>query len=238
MTFNLTQLSSRHTRDMPAGKQAKNIWAYFVTRLLKHIQVGSLSVILPGGARLESHAVHTEQHATVIIHDVAALRRLILGGSIGFSESYISGHWTSPDLPGLIEILALNGETLFGRLRGSAPLWLMNYILHRLKRNSRQGSKNNISYHYDLGNDFYQKWLGSDMIYSSAIFAGEGDDLDQAQKRKMNRIIDLLDISEQSSVLEIGCGWGALSRYIAENKKSRVHGMTLSKQQLSDFQLM
>jgi cyclopropane-fatty-acyl-phospholipid synthase len=238
MTFNLTQRGSRHTHDMRLGKQTKNIWAYFLARLLNHIQVGSLSVIMPDGARIESHTIHTDQHATIIIHDLAALRKLILGGSIGFSESYIAGHWTSPELPRLIEILALNGETLSARLRGSAPARITNYILHRLKRNSRRGSKSNIRYHYDLGNDFYQKWLGSAMIYSSAIFADDDDDLDRAQTRKMNRIIDLLDISEDQSVLEIGCGWGALSRYIAENKKSRVHGITLSKQQLSYAQNM
>lgn len=70
------------------------------------------------------------------------------------------------------------------------------------------------------------------MIYSSAIYMQDGDDLEQAQKRKMARITELLDVSDHDRVLEIGCGWGALSRYVAECKKVHIHGITLSTQQL------
>ncbi len=171
-------------------------------------------------------------HASIHIRDAAALRNLLLGGALGFSESYIQGHCSSPDLPVFIEILALNGETLATRLRGSSPTRNMNYLRHRLRRNSRRGSRYNIRYHYDLGNDFYAKWLGPDMIYSSAIYMRARDDLEQAQKRKMTRITELLDVSDHDRVLEIGCGWGALSRYVAECKKVHIHGITLSTQQL------
>jgi len=204
-----------------------------VEGLLKQIRVGSIAIILPDGTRLQSEMAHPDLHATIVVHEPSALRKLILGGSIGFSESFIAGDWESPDLSKLIEILALNGEILAGRLGGSPPMRAANYLLHRLKRNSRQGSKKNIRYHYDLGNDFYAKWLDPDMIYSSAIYTNCGEDLAQAQRNKIARIVDLLDLSEQQSVLEIGCGWGALSRYIAEEKKARVHGITLSNQQLS-----
>lgn len=232
MTFNLTQRDHRRTGGALSWKRAKNIWPYLISGFLNHVHVGSISVILPDGKRIETHTLHPDLHATVIIHDAAALRKLLLGGSIGFFESYIHGHWTSPDLPKLIEILALNGENISRRSRGSAPLRMANYLIHRLNRNSRRGSINNIRYHYDLGNDFYQKWLDRDMIYSSAIFSGD-DDLVSAQARKIDRIIELLEISEQESVLEIGCGWGALTRHIAERKKARIHGITLSNQQLN-----
>jgi len=171
-----------------------------------------------------------------MIRNMAALRKLILGGSIGFSQSYISGDWTSPDLPKLIEVLALNGEALATRLNASVPLKIAHYLHHRLRRNSRRGSRNNISYHYDLGNDFYAKWLGESMIYSSAIYSQAGDTLAQAQKRKMDRIVELLDISEKHNILEIGCGWGALSRYIAEQRKAHIRGITLSEEQLRHAQ--
>lgn len=233
MTFNISRHHHRHIDGVLSRKSPRTIWAYFVSGLLNQIRVGSIAIIMPDGTRLQSAMVHPDLHATIIVHEPSALRKLIVGGSIGFSESFIAGDWESPDLPKLIEILALNGEILAGRLGGSAPMRAANALLHRLKRNSRRGSKKNIRYHYDLGNDFYAQWLDPDMIYSSAIYSRRGEDLAQAQRNKMARIVELLEISEQQSVLEIGCGWGALSRYIAEEKKARVHGITLSEQQLS-----
>lgn len=231
MTFNISQ--NTHRRDGSVSRSpVKNIQVYLVSRLLNNIRVGSVSVIMPDGTLIESNTIRPDLHASVFIRDARALGKLILGGSIGFSESYIEGYWDSPDLPKLIEILALNGENLARRSRGSAPLRMSNYLMHRLKRNSRKGSKKNISYHYDLGNDFYGKWLGAEMIYSSAIFLNSGDGLEQAQKQKLNRVVELLDIEEYHRVLEIGCGWGALSRHIAEEKKASVCGITLSRQQL------
>lgn len=232
MTINATQHSRGRANGRLLGGAGQNIRVYFIASLLKHIRVGSLCITLPDGTRIESDRFDPELHASIIIRDGAALRKLLLGGSIGFSESYIAGQWDSPDLPKLIEILAMNGELLAARLKGSAPSRMANTLLHRLKRNSRRGSRDNIRFHYDLGNDFYAKWLCPEMIYSSAIFSDGGEDLDRAQKNKLARIVELLDVSAQHSVLEIGCGWGALSRYVAERGKARIHGITLSKEQL------
>ncbi len=233
MTFNVTQHSRRQTNGAFSGKIEEKVLGYFIAGLLNKIRFGSLSITLPDGSRIESKRYDPELHANIIIRNSSALRKLMLGGSIGFSESYINGCWSSPDLAKLIEILALNGETLAGGLMGSPPMRLSNYLRHRFRRNSRRGSKSNIRYHYDLGNDFYARWLDQDMIYSSAIFSRGEDNLEQAQRRKLERIVELLDISQQHNVLEIGCGWGALTRYIAERKNARVHGITLSKEQLN-----
>ena len=100
--------------------------------------------------------------------------------------------------------------------RCSAPPWslttsvLRSRLLHRLRSNSRRGSRHNIAAHYDLGNDFFSPWLDAGMNYSSALYAGETT-LEAAQDAKLDRIAALLDLSGGESILEIGCGWGALA---------------------------
>jgi cyclopropane-fatty-acyl-phospholipid synthase len=102
-------------------------------------------------------------------------------------------------------------------------------MLHHLRRNTRAGSLRNIHAHYDLGNDFYAAWLDPTMCYSSARFA-PGDDLEQAQRRKLETIAVRLEGARD--VLEIGCGWGALAGHLA-GQGARVTAISLSDEQLA-----
>jgi cyclopropane-fatty-acyl-phospholipid synthase len=109
--------------------------------------------------------------------------------------------------------------------------------LYRLSRaNTRRGSRRNIAYHYDISNAFYAKWLDPDLIYSSALYDTGAQTLEEAQSIKLDRIIELLDMPEQASVLEIGCGWGALATALAERHRAQVTGITLSTEQLAHAQ--
>jgi len=101
-----------------------------------------------------------------------------------------------------------------------------------LNRNTRRGSRRNIAAHYDLGNDFYQLWLDSSMSYSSAIYSSPGQTLEDAQRAKLDCVIDLLGLAGGERVLEIGCGWGGLAGRIIEQNGCHVTGLTLSTQQL------
>ena len=85
-----------------------------------------------------------------------------------------------------------------------------------MNRNTRRGSRRNIAAHYDLGNDFYQLWLDSSMSYSSAIYSSPGQTLEDAQRAKLDCVIDLLGLAGGERVLEIGCGWGGLAGRIIE----------------------
>ena len=101
---------------------------------------------------------------------------------------------------------------------------------HRLRRNTRAGSRENIEAHYDLGNDFYREWLDESLTYSSALFAERGEPLEVAQRRKLEAVIARTGAVAGDEVLEIGCGWGSFAAVAAEHG-IRVHGLTLSTEQ-------
>ena len=100
---------------------------------------------------------------------------------------------------------------------------------------SKQNQKNEVSYHYDIGNDFYRLWLDETMSYSCAYFKTEHDSLYEAQCNKAERILEKLHLSEGMSLCDIGCGWGFL--LILAAKKYHVHGVgiTLSTEQAENF---
>ena len=99
-------------------------------------------------------------------------------------------------------------------------------VIKKLTKN-----KKNIEYHYDLGNSFYDKWLDQSMTYSSAYFDKDNQNLYDAQISKYDQIAKSLNLNENSKVLEIGCGWGGFSSYIAKNFKSKIDAITISKEQ-------
>src|SRR5581483_166159 len=101
-------------------------------------------------------------------------------------------------------------EASLSGMRGLALLRFIARLRHLGRANTRRGSRRNISAHYDLGNAFYGHWLDSDMSYSSALYRDPAMSLEEAQRAKQDRIIDLLDLDGGESVLEIGCGWGGL----------------------------
>src|SRR5208283_5043334 len=119
-------------------------------------------------------------------------------------------------------------------MSGNAVIRFANRLRHFLRGNTRRGSRRNIMAHYDLGNAFYALWLGPTMQYSSAIWSDETPDLEAAQSRKLDRVVELLGLEGGESVLEIGCGWGALAMRLAKTKDAKVSAISLSPAQL-DF---
>ena len=202
-----------------------------VRRFLARIEAGDLTVDLPSGARLAHKGARPGPQAFVKIHRWRAILRLILLGDVGFAESYISGDWSSRDLPAFIELAARNVDALEAKITGSFASRLMARLRHFAHANTRTGSRKNIAFHYDLGNSFYQCWLDPSMTYSSALYADPFDTLEDAQARKIRRIAELLEIGGDDEVLEIGCGWGALAISLAQLCRS-VKGVTLSAEQL------
>jgi cyclopropane fatty-acyl-phospholipid synthase-like methyltransferase len=159
---------------------------------------------------------------------------LALGGDVGFGESHTDGEWTTDDLPALLTLLVRNLERL-GAAAVSPGLAarFANCILHACRRNTARGSRRNIRAHYDLGNDFYQLWLDPEtMLYSCAVFGRPGQTLADAQRAKIQRIIELAGIGPDHHVLEIGCGWGGFAIEAARRTGCRVTGITISEAQL------
>ena len=201
-----------------------------VFELLEKLSGGMLEVRLPDG----SCALFGEGESgvTLQVHDEAMFSRVLARGDIGLAEAYLDGQWDSPDVTGLLALLARNRDALSKAVYGSWRQLLAARVRHWFNRNSREGSKRNIMAHYDLGNDFYRAWLDSSMSYSSAIYRPEDDgSLPAAQHAKYRRILDRLQAKAGDSVLEVGCGWGGFAE-LAVQDGLQVTGLTLSPAQL------
>lgn len=207
--------------------------AFALRKILAAMERGRIIFVLPDGTKVDCRGARPGPEATVILHDMRALRRLLFGGDVAFAESFIQGEWSSPDLSAIIEIAALNGESFNVAIEGFVPARFINWLAHRLRANSRGGSRRNISFHYDLGNSFYRLWLDPMMFYSSGVYPSGEETLEEAQKIKVERVLDLVNARKGESVLEIGCGWGGLAVALAKGGAGRVEGVTLSTQQLA-----
>lgn len=199
--------------------------------LIARIRCGGLTIVTPAGGRIMHHGATAGPEATIILHSWRPVRRLVIGGDVAFAESYMDGDWSTPDLTAVIELAARNAETLDPAISGGFLARVANRILHLLRANTKRGSRRNIEAHYDLGNEFYKLWLDESMMYSAALYRSPQDTLEEAQRAKLARIADMLEISGGEKVLEIGCGWGALARSLAQ-RDAHVTGLTLSPSQL------
>jgi len=170
--------------------------------------------------------------AVIKIKDTEFYSMLAFGGSIGAGESYIMRHWESDNLTNVVRIMVRNMELLDGMENGLARLANpFRKALHWLNRNTLNGSRNNISAHYDLGNDFFELFLDPTMMYSCGIFENEDSSLEQASVAKLKRICDKLDLNENDHVIEIGTGWGGFAIYAAKHYGCKVTTTTISKNQ-------
>ncbi len=184
-----------------------------------------------GAASFGEHAGDAELHASLQVHNSDFYRQVALNGSVGAGESYMDGHWSSDDLVALVRLLVRNRDLLDGMEGGMARLGGMALkAWHALRRNTRTGSRRNISAHYDLGNEFFSLFLDSKMMYSSGIFA-PGDTLEQASERKLERICEKLQLGPNDHLIEIGTGWGGMAVHAAERYGCRVTTTTISREQ-------
>lgn len=207
-------------------------------RLLDRIDAGlergSLDAILPDGTRRLLGGRAAGPDCEVHLVHWRALLRLAMSGSAGWYRAWAAGEWTSPDPVPLFALFMTNATALGDAARPRGPARWIGRLIHALRRNDRRGSRRNIAYHYDLGNDFYTLWLDRNMHYSSALFRDPEDrieNLEQAQRRKVDAILDRLDLAEGARFLEIGCGWGGLAEQAMERCALRYTGLTLSTEQ-------
>lgn len=169
---------------------------------------------------------------TLEVLDPGFYRMLATHGSVGAGEAYMDGLWRCSDLVGLVRLLVRNRDLLDGMETGSARLGgLAMKALHLLRRNTRDGSRRNIAAHYDLGNDFFRLFLSSDLMYSSAYWAGADDTLEAASTRKLDLICRKLALGPDDHVLEIGTGWGGFALHAARHYGCRVTTTTISREQ-------
>ena len=197
----------------------------------KKIKKGSLIVCYPDNEKILYKGTQKGYEAEIKLYNYKVFSKLLIKGSIGFAESYMEKDFTSENLSKLL-LFAYDNQSFFIK-KGLLSEILNKYrkVKHRLNENTKSRSKKNISFHYDLGNEFYKLWLDPSMTYSSGIFTNSIKDLHIAQKNKYKQIANNLNLNENSNVLEIGCGWGGFSSYIAKEYGSTVNAITISKEQ-------
>ncbi|HEX8127230.1 MAG TPA: cyclopropane-fatty-acyl-phospholipid synthase family protein [Allosphingosinicella sp.] len=203
-------------------------------RIDKGLEQGAIEAILPDGTKRILGGRRPGPRPIVHLHGWRALVRLVSSGSVGWYKAWEQGEWSSPDPVPLFELFMLNAESLGATARAKGLFRLVNKIAHRFRSNDKKGARENISHHYDLGNDFYRAWLDPGMTYSSAVFAepiSDSEPLEAAQTRKLRLLLDRLSLRPGQRLLDIGCGWGSLAEIAARDYRVEVNGLTLSAEQ-------
>jgi len=163
---------------------------------------------------------------TLVFEDANTAKRLLSEGALGFGEAYMEGKLR---IEGNIdEYLRLRHQ--FKNIKPSARMVVATLLA---KRSSLKSTEEQIAYHYDLGNEFFDKFLDNQTTsYSCALYKKPNQKLGRAQLEKIKFICNLLDLPPNSTILDLGSGWGGFASYAAQNHKWNIDGYTLSKKQL------
>ncbi|EPX80246.1 SAM-dependent methyltransferase [Litoreibacter arenae] len=193
------------------------------------MRAGRLDMKLPDGRMFRAEGREPGICAEIDIHNNDLFARLIREGDLGFCDAYLDGWWTTPDLQAFMDLMHADNEEVYDGFPGLGLLRAYEKMRFWMQRNSREQARKNISYHYDLGNEFYALWLDPSMTYSSALFKGD-ESLEEAQQAKYASMLEQMGVQAGDHVLEIGCGWGGFAEHAAR-KGIRVTGLTISQEQ-------
>ena len=220
---------------LTSTKGQSNLPRYFgpVFDILCNIPRGRIDIELPDGRVFRAEGRSAGYVTAITIHNKDIFARLIREGDLGFMESYMEGWWDTPDLMTFMDFVHDAEDEVFDGFPGQGLVRAYEKLRFWLQSNSKRQAKKNISYHYDLGNDFYGLWLDDTMTYSSAYFKTGQESLEAAQIQKYAAMVDAMGVSAGDHVLEIGCGWGGFAEYAAKERGLHVTGLTISKEQLN-----
>ncbi|MEM1432249.1 MAG: cyclopropane-fatty-acyl-phospholipid synthase family protein [Pseudomonadota bacterium] len=197
----------------------------------QRIDHGRLDVVLPDGRVFRVEGAHPGPVAAMHVHNADLFARLIREGDLGFSDAYLEGWWSTPDLMAFMDFVSHDNSAVYDGFPGMGLVRAYERFRFWLQSNSRGQARKNISYHYDLGNDFYALWLDETMTYSSALFETGQESLERAQTLKYASMVDQMGVVPGEHVLEIGCGWGGFAEYAAGERGLKVTGLTISREQ-------
>jgi cyclopropane-fatty-acyl-phospholipid synthase len=218
-----------NARFAPAPTQP--LAAKVFVALLRRIRHGHLTLVTPEDAQLVFGDSCARPATSLRIRDWRACSAILRSGDIGLADAYRAGWIEAPDLISLVRLALRNQDAVAPTIDGGRLAQLWYALRHRLRANSRAGSRRNIHAHYDIGNAFYALWLDRTWTYSSACFDGDpARSLADAQTAKYQRIVDTLGLRAGMRVLEIGCGWGGFAEHAAR-LGIHVDALTISKEQ-------
>jgi len=231
---NMNTSANRISETQESASLSSRVARSLVVQQLRQLREGVLTVRQNGLDDLVFGDGSTEhQPAELVVHDQSTWRDLLTGGSVGAAEAYVAGDWSSPDLTALLRFFTRNVDRMNDFEDKFS--WLTKPALkglHWLNRNTKDGSRKNISAHYDLGNDLFETFLDPTMMYSSAIYPSEESTLEEAAVHKLDTICQKLDLQPNDRVIEIGTGWGGFAIHAAKHYGCHVTTTTISKEQL------
>jgi cyclopropane-fatty-acyl-phospholipid synthase len=195
------------------------------------MQNGRLDMVLPDGRVFRAEGPGAGPVAVLHIHNPDIFARLIREGDLGFSEAYLDGWWSTPDLQAFMDLVHADNDALFDGFLGMGVVRAFERFRFWLNANSKRQARKNIAHHYDLGNEFYGLWLDETMTYSSALFETGQESTEVAQTAKYALLVDQMGVKPGDHVLEIGCGWGGFAEYAARERGLKVTGLTISQAQ-------
>ena len=212
----------------------KDLPRYFATAfsIAKKGRNGRIDFVMDDGRIFRADSKGAGPVCEIHMHDPGIFERLLREGQLGFCDAYLDGQWSTPDLQSFMDYIHADNDEVFDSFPGQKLVQLYERFRFWLRRNSKGQAKKNISFHYDLGNDFYSLWLDKTMTYSSAIFDTGQESLENAQIAKYASMVKQMGVSKGDHVLEIGCGWGGFAEYAAKEHGLKVTCLTISKEQL------
>lgn len=226
-------LDRANTSNSVWSKIVSNLVGWIGKRSVGRIKHGCLKIILPSGKTINlGDPANAGPHAQLKLNNFNVIRESARRGTVGFAAAYMNEDIEVDDLVKVFTFFLLNREQLVGKKPNLFRRAAHDMAYHLSRRNTKEGSKKNISEHYDLGNDFYSLWLDPSMVYSSALFNDENQTLTDAQWAKNHLVADMAGVKKGASVLEIGCGWGAFAETVAKDYDATLKGITLSTEQL------
>jgi len=203
----------------------------FILNKLKNISQGNLKLINYDGKVFHFGDLESKLFADIKINNPRFYLNVVLGGSSALGEAHMKKDFYSSNLTNLIELTARNINIIYS-FSGSLKLQKIKNLLKKIfASNTKSKSIKYVSKHYDLGNEFFSLWLDKTLTYSSAVFKSDRDDLESAQKNKFQELINLLNVKDGNKVLEIGCGWGGFTEFLAKKYDVSVDCITISKNQ-------
>ena len=200
----------------------------------RFVKVGQLTIIDAEGGR-HVHGPGGSPQATIRLTDKTLYRSLFLNPELRAGEAYMDGTLICEEggIRGLLEVFANNRDGLRNHPVQKVLKRTLKKIRKFHQRNQKQASRSNVQHHYDLSNDFYRLFLDEDLQYSCAYWPRPNISLEEAQSLKKKHIAEKLCLKPGQTVLDIGCGWGGMAIYMAQNYGVKVVGVTLSDEQLA-----
>jgi cyclopropane-fatty-acyl-phospholipid synthase len=216
----------------PSTRLLSRFVEWFGVKMLGQPSTGAFTVTFPNGRTRTIGDPSTGPHGILRLKNLRVITEAMKRGTVGFAAAYINGDIEIDDLTALFRFFLKNRSNFDRASLGLFRRAAHDIAYHISRANTREGSRQNISEHYDLGNAFYGQWLDPTMAYSSALFASPDQSLEDAQRAKYHRVADMAGVKPGATVFEIGCGWGGFAETVARDYGAQVDGITLSAEQL------